>query len=124
MCQLEERNEDSPGLVEQPMLQVISRRDGTLPPLEVQGDIDQVSVCMEVDTGASLSIMSGTLIERLWPKRTLVATDVRLCTYLKEAIQVLGCATVQMHYEGQSAHLNLIVVEGDGPTLLGRNWLF
>ena len=28
-----------------------------------------------------------------------------------------------MYYEGQSASLPLIVAKGDGPTLLGRNWL-
>ena len=35
----------------------------------------------------------------------------------------MGAQNVQVYYEGQSASLPLIVVKGDGPTLLGRNWL-
>ena len=30
---------------------------------------------------------------------------------------------VQVFYEGQTTTLPLVVVKGDGPTLLGRNWL-
>jgi len=37
-----------------------------------------------------------------------------------EAITVVGSVVVQVVYEGQ---LPLIVVKGNGPTLLGRNWL-
>ena len=78
---------------------------------------------MEVDTGASVSIMSEATFEQLWPGRSLSPTEVRLCTYLREPIHVLGCATVKVHYEGQLAQLQLIVVKGEGPTLLGRSWL-
>ena len=35
----------------------------------------------------------------------------------------MGSATVQVGYESQTAELPLIVVKGDGATLLGRNWL-
>ena len=30
---------------------------------------------------------------------------------------------MQVSYEGQTAQLPLVVVKGNGPTLLGRNWL-
>ena len=35
----------------------------------------------------------------------------------------MGARKVQVYYEGQMATLPLVVVEGNGPTLLGRNWL-
>ena len=35
----------------------------------------------------------------------------------------MGSTDVQVSYEGQTAQLPLVVVKGEGPTLLGRNWL-
>ncbi len=50
-------------------------------------------------------------------------TKVRLCSYSKEPIPVVGCCQVNINYKGQSATVPLIVVQGAGSTLLGRNWL-
>ena len=85
--------------------------------------IDQCLVNMELDTGAFVSLTAEATFKRLWPGQRLSATNVRLCTYLKEPIEVLGSANANMAYEGQAAQLPLIVVKGDGPTLMGRNWL-
>jgi len=49
-------------------------------------------------------------------------SDAKLLTYLGEGISVVG-SVVQVVYEGQQAQLPLMVVKGNGPTLLGRNWL-
>ena len=35
----------------------------------------------------------------------------------------MGMREVEVKYESQGAKLPLVVVEGTGPTLLGRNWL-
>ena len=77
---------------------------------------------MEVDTGASVSIMAENLFYKLWPRRSLRETAIRLQTYSKEPIVVLGTTDVQVAYEDQVVILPLIV-RGEGPTLLGRNWL-
>ena len=50
-------------------------------------------------------------------------TNIRLQTYSKEPIVVVGTTDVHVAYEGQTATLPLVVVKGDGPTLMGRNWL-
>ena len=49
-------------------------------------------VIMEVDTGASFSIMSETetTFQSLWPERRLDCTEVRLQSYSKETIPVVG----------------------------------
>ena len=49
--------------------------------------------------------------------------DVRLRTYTGEEIPVLGNVAVQVQYQGQEEELPLIIVAGDGPSLLGREWL-
>ncbi len=37
---------------------------------------------------------------------------------------MLGVTFTKVTYEGQEATLPLIVVEDEGPTLFGRNWLY
>ena len=71
---------------------------------------------MEVDTGASVSIMSEAVYHKLWPGRSLSTSPIRLQTYSKELMAVVGGTEVQVVYEGWTA-------KGEGPTLLGRNWL-
>ena len=78
---------------------------------------------MEVDTGTSVSIMPETLYRQLWPRRGLMETTIRLQTYSKQPVAVVGITDVQIDYEGQTATLPLVIVKGEGPTLLGRNWL-
>ena len=96
---------------------------GKLPPLKVCLQVDECEIPMEIDTGASMSIMSEDTYRKIWPTRKLEVSNVKLQTYSKEPLPVVGAQNVQVYYEGQSASLPLIVVKGDGPTLLGRNWL-
>ena len=94
-----------------------------LPPLRVSLQLDDCKITMETDTGASVSIMSEDTYRKIWPKKKLVESSVKLQTYSKEPSPVVGAQDVFVQYEGQSATLPLIVVKGNGPTLLGRNWL-
>ena len=96
---------------------------GKLPPLKVTLQLDECQIPMEIDTWASMSIMSEDTYRKIWPKKKLAVSKVRLQTYSKEPLPVVGAREVLVQYEGQSATLPLIVVKGNGPTLLGRNWL-
>ena len=94
------------------------------PPIQVKVKVDDCLIPMEVDTGASMSLMSEHTFRRLWPRRSLVTTGVTLCAYSKEPIPVKGKCYVNIEYNGQTAaELPLIIVQDSGPTLLGRNWL-
>ena len=92
-------------------------------PIQVKVKLDDCVVNMEVDTGATMSLMSQTVLQGLRPGRGLAPSQVRLRAYTKEHIPVVGCGNVNVEYNGQSAQLPLLVVGGSGPTLLGRDWL-
>ena len=52
-----------------------------------------------------------------------MSTNVRLCSYSAEAIPMLGSIDVNIENNGQETQLLHIVVKGEDPNLLGRNWL-
>jgi len=61
-------------------------------------------------------------------RRALVAashtrTEARLKSYAGEPIAVEGSINVDVKYLDQYASMPLLVVTGDGPSLLGRDWL-
>ena len=95
-------------------------------PLLVQLMIHDTSVCMEVDTGATLSIMSQNTFNSTWPNQsapTIQPTSTQLRMYTGEQIKVIGAVDVDVQYQTQKAWFDLVIVEGDGPTLTGHNWL-
>ena len=81
---------------------------------------------MELDTGASFSIISEKTFNSLWSTQArpkLEASSVKLHTYTKEAMRVIGSITVEATYKTQAKTLPLLVVAGEGPSVIGRNWL-
>jgi hypothetical protein len=92
-------------------------------PLEVTMNVNKNSVVMEVDTGAGLSLVSEETYSSFFQSCPLKQTSIQLHTYGGQPIRVLGEIDVTVDYQSQTANLPLLVVEGNGPSLLGRNWL-
>ena len=95
-------------------------------PISVTVAMNDTTVPMELDTGASLSIMSEQTYQNTWPKHVrppLCPTKVNLKTYTGERIVVRGAIDVSVTYKNHTEQLTLLVVAGSGPTLLGRDWL-
>ena len=81
---------------------------------------------MEIDTGASVSLISKATFDKLWVRSgvpDLRPSDVLLKTYTGEPLQVCGAVDVEVTYNEQTVVLPLVVVESRGPALLGRDWL-
>lgn len=82
-----------------------------------------VKMSMELDTGASVSIVSKETWQKELSKVKLQKSDVLLKTYTDEPLPIIGEAEVTVEYKTQKVILPLIVVGGKGPSLFGRNWL-
>lgn len=81
---------------------------------------------MEVDTGASMSIISDSTYRTLQTAphtAALQKSEVKLTTYTGENVPVLGSVDVTVTYGTQVKELSVLVVQGNGPSLLGRDWL-
>lgn len=101
-------------------------KQGRRDPLTTTVTINRKPVSMEIDTGASVSLISEQTFKGLWSKKNspgLRRPNLHLRTYSGEQLQVLGELDVKVRYGTQVAVLPLIVVQGEGPSLLGRNWM-
>ena len=81
---------------------------------------------MEIDTEASVSLISKNTFDKLQSSAAfppLMNEQIKLRTYTGEEISVLGSISVTAKSENCTSTLPLLVVEGNGPSLMGRNWL-
>lgn len=97
-------------------------------PIMIPLHISGMPLEMELDTGACKTIMSEDTFKSLWSAHGKEAPHLhsvveKLRTYTNHVVPVLGSVDVQVRYNGVSKQLPLWIVEGNGPTLLGRNWL-
>ena len=92
-------------------------------PIVIDVNINGKMVTMEVDTGAARSVMSEVLAKQLFPNLPMKKTSVVLHTYSAEALQVCGELPTKVAYGNQVKELSLLIIQGNGPTLLGRDWL-
>ena len=116
-----EREEVEPREEEYTMFQVTSGQTG---PLHATITVNGSPLSMVIDIGASVSIASMKTFETIQQsEKTLELQEsaAKLQTYTSEPIRVCGSMVVQVEHDGQSVPLPLIITEGRGPTLLGRN---
>ena len=92
-------------------------------PYKVTVLVNRVNVTMEIDTGASTTVVDEKTFHTLsQPGRGLKlnAVNTVLCTYTGEVIPVVGECELAVEYKGS---LLAVVISGEGPCLMGRNWL-
>ena len=102
------------------------RSQAASPPWRTVLTINDIQVEMEIDTGASVSLISKTTFDKLQPSAKfpqLESEQMKLRTYTGEEINVLGSVSVMARSDTCTCTLPLLVVDGDGSSLIGRNWL-
>jgi hypothetical protein len=95
----------------------------TTAPYKVELEVDGEIMTMEIDTGAAVSLISQKTYSTLFPNVQLMKPSLKLSTYTAEPIRVMGKINVQVKYKGYVGNHDLHIIEGNGPTLLGRDWL-
>ena len=79
-------------------------------PLMVFVRVNEVELSMEIDTGASISIISEKTYLSTWPDEPhpcLLPSKARLRTYTGEMLHVCGCINISVFYRGQKEQLSL-----------------
>ena len=100
--------------------------ESTVSPLQTTVTINNKDVHMEMDTGASLTVISETTLAEIWkPNQVppLQPTKVWLSTCIGSEIPGVGTVTLKVQNPDQLLELPLIAIAGLGPSLLSRDWL-
>ncbi|XP_043234787.1 uncharacterized protein K02A2.6-like [Amphibalanus amphitrite] len=87
--------------------------------IKVSMSVNGKDVEFLVDTGCPVTLMPDSVL----PGLSLRKAGCRLTSYTGHKIPVLGVTDAEVVYQGNQKELEVHVVEGDGPPLLGRNWL-
>ncbi|XP_055699702.1 uncharacterized protein K02A2.6-like [Phlebotomus papatasi] len=85
-------------------------------------EIDGKTVYMDVDSGASNTVMCLEQWKKLKSPQKLKQTDLKLQTWLKRGVDIVGQATVTVKVGDRVVNLPLIITKSGGNSLLGRNW--
>lgn len=94
-----------------------------VPQYLVQMQVNGKPLDMEIDTGASVSIVSHKQFKKLGLGE-LIPSDISLSTITGEKLTVVGKCLVSVVYHEQTyTNMCLYVVESRGSALLGRDWL-
>ena len=92
-------------------------------PISVKVVIKGIPIWMELDTGAAVSLLPFPDYQAKFKHIPLRKTRTRLKTYTGEQVVPKGQIVVNVVKDSCKITLPLVVVEGKGPPLLGRNWL-
>ena len=95
-------------------------------PLTTHIDVDGSPLRMEIDTGAAVTIISESTFHEHWACRDgppVIESKELLRTYTGEVVKVTGKINVPVSHSSKVTSLDMLVVPGDGPSLLGRDWL-
>ena len=94
------------------------------PPIILTMKINGKPMEMELDTGATVSVINETDYNQLDISSKLQPTDIRLRAYGDEIITPIGKVSVEVSHTNDKAELvDLYVVQGHHQALIGRPWL-
>ena len=95
---------------------------GSVRPLLVTMTHNGKEVVMEIDTGSAVTILPETTYKTV-ATEPLQESTIKLCTYSREKLEVRGSAMCKVEYGNGTYKLPVVVLAGNGPVLLGCNWL-
>ena len=76
-----------------------------------------------IDTACPVTILSRKCYQDRFANVPLQEAKLRLCSYSKHSVPVLGCFSANVQYGTQVELLTIYVTDGDNTCLLGRQWL-
>ncbi|XP_054259311.1 uncharacterized protein K02A2.6-like [Macrosteles quadrilineatus] len=92
-------------------------------PFKTEVILENKSVTFEVDTGASVTVVSEAYYKDNLSTLKLFPTDIRLSSYTNVPIYPVGKLEVNVQFRDKSRTLDLYVIKDGAHPLMGRDWI-
>lgn len=85
--------------------------------------VNDSEIKFEVDSGATVTVMSQNDYSKWFPGSTVLPTSLKLVSYCKTILKVRGFATARVIHKNREFELNIYIIENERAPLLGREWI-
>lgn len=90
----------------------------------VEVALGEKKTTMLLDTGSAVSVVSDEYYQKNLTRFPLKSvSSLKLKSYSGQMIPIRGYIMIPVQYEKQQVTLPLVIVKGNRPALIGRNWL-
>ncbi|XP_028161637.1 uncharacterized protein K02A2.6-like [Ostrinia furnacalis] len=92
-------------------------------PIKLDILVNNLKLCMELDSGSGTSVISEKLYLKYFPQVKLHKSDLTMCLYNSHKITPLGYFIAQVSFKNKINDLKFYIVKNGGPPLLGRDFM-
>ncbi|UYV69217.1 K02A2.6-like, partial [Cordylochernes scorpioides] len=98
------------------------RREEISNPYYITANLDNHDVHMLIDSGSEYSLLNKETFLEYWKLTQLKRSEILLNTWSSSQVQILGKLYVKARLPHGSRSLQILVADGLGPNILGRQW--
>ena len=92
------------------------------PAIELDVMMNNTKIIVEVDTGASATLINESTFHQIWPKQKPDVSKADLLrTYTSEKVTPLGTVNTTIKYKDLTTTMPVLIVKGQGPNIFGRD---
>jgi hypothetical protein len=92
-------------------------------PIELNVTLGNIPVLMELDSGSGTCVMSQRMYLQYFSNYALKDCNIKMCLYNGHKISPLGYFSIEVKYNALNKNINIFVLKGEGPGLLGRDFM-
>ncbi|UYV79636.1 K02A2.6-like, partial [Cordylochernes scorpioides] len=98
------------------------RREEISNPYYITANLDNHDVHMLIDSGSEYSLLNKETFLEYWKLTQLKRSEILLNTWSSSQVNILGKLYVKARLSHGSRSLQILVADGLGPNILGRQW--
>lgn len=92
-------------------------------PIKITVNVNNISLCMELDTGSGVTVIPKDLYLLHFSTLQLCKSNITMCLYNGHRITPCGYFVAKISYSNMCNEIKIYVMKNGGPSLLGRDFM-